>query len=180
MMNRNHYLQEFKNGLSIFEESYQQEKVLELEEKISKLVEQGKSEEEALEELGDVTACIESILHENHVNLKNSNQKNNFFAQKAETVFDVINHVIDVMSKNSAKANGKILFDIFILIVLVCIIKIPFILLRDLGESLLAFLAIPFIVNVWHLIVEIVYIVIAVFVFLNIFKRWFAKLKVVK
>ena len=53
-MKRATYLQTLKNGLQVFEESYQQQKVLELDEKISKLMEDGKSEEEALSILGDI------------------------------------------------------------------------------------------------------------------------------
>lgn len=179
-MNRNQYLQEFKNGLSLFEESYQQKKMLELDEKITKEIEKGKSEEEALKSLGDVSLEVNKVFKEHHLNFNSSEKKNSFFSSKYDSIYQVINHVIDVMSKNSAKANGKILFDLLILILLVCIIKIPFILVRDLVESLLAFLSMPFIITLWHFIIEVIYIIIAITVFLNIFKRWFKNLKVGK
>lgn len=172
-MNKNEYLQAFKDGIAIFTESYQQKKVLELDEKISSFMKKGKSEEEAIESLGDVSKQIELIFQENHVNMNHSS-KGTFVKKFA----DVICHVIDVMSKNSIKANMKILFDLLILILLVCILKIPFILIQNLGESILDFIPIPFILNLWHLVIEIVYIVVAVIVFLHIFQKWFEKIKV--
>ena len=176
---KNEYLQAFKNGIAIFEESYQQKKVLELEDEISSQISKGKSEEEVIQGLGTVERRIEKVLKENHVNIHNQ-RSNSFFSSKCASLLEIINHIIDVMSKNNSRTNAKIIFDILILIFLVCILKIPFILVRDLGDSLLSFLEIPIVLNFWHLVIELVYVILAVVVFLNIFKRWFRNLKVGK
>ncbi len=84
------------------------------------------------------------------------------------------------MSHNSSKANAKILLDILILLGLTCIIKIPFILVRDLGDNMLDFFANPLMLNIWHLVVEVFYLVVAVTFFLNVFKKWFQNLKIHK
>lgn len=178
-MNRNQYLQSIKNGLAIFEESYQQEIILELDEKINMLLTKGKKEEEVISSLESVDDFLKKIYAEHHVRFHDT-KKSNFFSTKTESIFEVIHRIIDVMSKNSARANGKILFDILILIFLVCIIKIPFLLVRDLVHSLLAFFSLPILITIWDLFVEIIYIIIAVFVFFNIFKRWFQNLKISK
>ncbi len=177
-MDKNTYLQMFKDGLEIFEESYQQKKVLELDDKITEILKSQTSEEEALKGLGDVNDLIQQVYKENHVDYEKSHKKKNILFSNFEHFFEVVNHVVDVMSKNSAKANGLIILDILILIFLTCIIKIPFILVRDLGDSLFDFFASPLLINIWHLFVEIIYIVVAVTVFLNIFKKWFENLKV--
>lgn len=179
-LNRNRYLQLYKDGLLCFEESYSQKKVLELDEEITKLVDSGKSEEEAIQSLGSIDEHIKKVKRENHVRIDTIQKKDNFFTTKAEGLWEIVNRIIDVMSKNSAKANGKIILDILILIFLVCIIKIPFILIRDVGERLLAFLSIPILLNLWHFVIEILYVVLAIVVFLNIFKRWFHNLKISK
>lgn len=179
-MNRTTYLQTLKNGLSIFEESYQQQKILEMDEKISSLLEQGISEEEALKNLGDVQSMIDSIYKENHVDYARTIPKKSFLLSSYEQLFKTIRHVIDVMSKNSSKANAKILLDILILLGLTCVIKIPFILVRDLGDSTLDFFANPLLSNIWHLIIELIYLVVAVTFFLNVFKKWFQNLKIEK
>ncbi len=179
-MNRTTYLQSLKNGLAIFEESYQQQKVLEIDEKISSLISSGKSLEEALLELGEVSILIQKIYQENHVSYEQVKQKKSFLFNSYEQLFKTIRHVIDVMSKNSSKANAKILIDIFILLLLTCIIKIPFILVRDLGNSIFDFFASPLLLNIWHLILELIYLVVAVTFFLNVFKKWFQHLKIEK
>lgn len=177
LVNRSSYLQAFKDGLHLFEESYQQSKVLDLDDKISKMIKNGKKEEDVLQELGDVSHLIQQVYKENHVDYQSYLHKKGFFVQKFEQLSVVVNHVIEVMSQNSAKANVKILFDIFILLILISIIKIPFILVRDLGDSVLDFLASPLLINIWHLVMELIYIVVAVVVFLNIFRKWVANLK---
>ncbi len=177
-MNRATYLQKIKDGISIFEEGYQQQKILELDDQISKAIRDGKSEEEALSLLGDADQVINQIYTENHVNRKKTMQESNFLISKYNQLFKVINHVVDVMSHNTAKANAKILFDILVLIVLTCVIKIPFIMVRDLGVNLLDFFANPFINNLWELFIEIIYLIVGITFFLNVFKKWFQNLKI--
>ncbi len=177
-MNRTEYLQKFQNGISIFEESYQQKQILDLDEKITKLVQSGKSEEDALKELGNVEKLIDEVYSQNHVNRQKAKEERNFLISHYNQLFRVIQHVIDVMSKNTAKANRKILLDVLLLILLTCVLKIPFIMVRDLGTNLLAFLAIPLLNNIWSLIIEILYLVFAITFFLNVFRKWFQNLKI--
>lgn len=178
-MNKNEFLQQLKNQLILFEETYAQEKVLFYDNQISNQIQSGMSEAEAIKSCGTIDAIVESIFKENH--LKYSKQKKrSFLSLKYEEFFKVVNKVVDTMAKNSMKANMKILFDILVLILLTCVIKIPFILVRDLGENLLMFLDNSFVVNIWQLFVEVIYLVVAVTFFLNVFKKWFKNLKVEK
>ena len=82
------------------------------------------------------------------------------------------------MSKNSFQGNIKILFDLLILIIFICLIKIPFILVRNLGDSLLSYIDFPYISEIWGILIDLIYIVIAVIVFVNIFTKWFKNLKI--
>lgn len=179
-MKRNTYLQEFKNGLFLFEESYQQSQVLALDEKINSMIDSGKSEEEALKELGDVTLLVQTILKENHIDRMALENKKNSFHKALEQLFQVIRHVIDVMSQNSMKANGKIVFDFLILILLTCLLKIPFLLVQDLVGSFLGILAIPWITNLWQLFIELIYLIVAIVFFFSVFQKWFQNLKIEK
>lgn len=178
-MTKNTYLQEIKDGLKIFEESYQQQEILKLDEKIDQLIQSGMTEEASLKSLGTKEEIISSIYKLNHVN-PNYVQKRSFWKEQYESLFQVINHVVEVMGKNSGKANVKIIFDIFLLIVLTCLLKIPFILIRDLGENLLNFLSNPFLVSIWQFLIEIIYLIVGVTFFFIIFKKWFKNLKIQK
>ena len=81
------------------------------------------------------------------------------------------------MSKNDLKSNAKIVLDILILIAFVAILKIPFIVVQNLGDSLLSYLAIPVISDIWSLLMDLIYIVVAVIVFINIFQKYFKNIQ---
>lgn len=173
-MDKNKYLQTFKDEISIFTESYQQKKVLELDEKIGKMMQDGKKEEDIIREIGTIEELVQKVYEENHLNYnKKSNGK---ITQSFEKLFDMVHCIIDIMSKNSTKENFKIIIDLFLLILFICVIKIPFIVVRDFGNSLLDFIPIPIILNLWHLLMEFVYIIIAIVVFISILKKWFQNL----
>lgn len=174
-MDKNKYLQLFKNGISIFNESYQQKKVLELDEKISKLKKDGKNEEEIMKQIGSVDDLIRKVYEENHVNYDIKSKGR--FHQQFEKLIEMIHYIIDIMSKNTMKDNLKIMIDLLILILFICLIKIPFIVVRDFGNSLLDFIPIPIVINIWQLIIDFIYIIIAILVFVSIFKRWVQNLK---
>lgn len=184
-MNRNNYLQSLKDGLCFLDEAYQQQKILEVDAQINLLIQTGKTEEEAILDLGDVQELIRKIYIDNHVNLeklqtnqKLTHQKFNF--SKLKKLFEVFQHTIDVMSKNSAKANGKIIFDLLLLILLTSLFKIPFVVVRQFGVSLLDVFSVPLLITIWYFIVEILYWAFAIFFFLYIFQKWFSTLKIQK
>lgn len=178
-MNRNKYLQTLKDGLYLFDEAYQQRKILEVDGQINLFIQTGKTEEEATAEIGDVEEFIQKIYVENHVDVTKLQEK-----VKKESlldqIFDSIGHMIDVMSKNSAKANGKIVFDLLLLILLTSLLKIPFLVVRDFGNGLLDVFSSPLVINIWYFVIEILYWILAVFFFLRIFQKWFSKLEIQK
>ena len=113
-MDRNKYLQTLKDGLYFFDEAYQQRKILEVDGQINLFLQTGKTEEEATQEIGNVEDLIQKIYAENHIDMTQIQSKKNSKLSKIDEIFDVFGHMIDVMSKNSAKANGKIIFDLLV------------------------------------------------------------------
>ena len=97
--------------------------------------------------------------------------------QGLEDMFLIIQNLVQQMSKNSFKDNVKIVFDLLILFAFIAIIKIPFIAVRNLGDSLFSYLDLTFVSNIWGLVIELVYIVVAFILFINIFNRYFSNYK---
>ena len=97
--------------------------------------------------------------------------------QGLEDMFLIIQNLVQQMSKNSFKDNIKIVFDLLILFAFIAIIKIPFIAVRNLGDSLFSYLDLTFVSNIWGLVIELVYIVVAFILFINIFNRYFSNYK---
>lgn len=179
-MDRNKYLQTLKDGLYFFDEAYQQRKILEVDGQINLFLQTGKTEEEATQEIGNVEDLIQKIYAENHIDMTQIQSKKNSKLSKIDEIFDVFGHMIDVMSKNSAKSNGKIIFDLLVLVLLTSLLKIPFFVVRDFGNGLLDVFSSPLITNIWYFIIEVLYWILAVFFFLRVFKKWFSKLEIQK
>ena len=132
-------------------------------------------EEKAIEELGS----IEQITNEIYLNhgidpLKIKKKK---IRTKLEELFQLIHDIIEKMSHNTLKENSKIILDFFVLIFFICLIKLPFIFVRNMGEILINPLEIPIMNTIWGVLIDIIYIIVAIFVFINIFTKWFGSLK---
>ena len=95
-------------------------------------------------------------------------------------MFEGIHNIVESMSHNSKKENIKIIIDLLVLIFFICLIKIPFILIRNLGESVFTIVEIPYALEIWSLIIDIIYIIVAIMVFINIFTKWLKNLEIKK
>lgn len=117
------------------------------------------------------------ILKKYGVNSEVIFKKDNFVKKKVKDLVGAFNHLLDIMGKNDLKSNLKIIFDILLLLVFISLCKIPFIVVRNLGESLLSYINLSFIYDIWDLVIEFVYIIVAVMIFINVFPKWFKNLK---
>ena len=179
-MNQEEFIKKLRDRLEIFEESVIDEEVNYYLEQIEKQKDQNLEEEQIIASFGDLDKIKKNIFKKHGINPSKVLKKEGFIYKKFEELFQVIHRVVDSMSKNSFQENLKILFDLLILIVFICLLKIPFILVRNLGDSLFAYVSIPLISEIWGIIIDLVYIVVAVMVFVNIFTKWFKNLKVTK
>lgn len=94
-----------------------------------------------------------------------------------EELFLIVRNLVDQMGKNDFKSNIKIIFDILLLFVFIALVKVPFIAVRSLGDSLFEHFNITYISNIWGLIIELIYVAVAIVLFINIFNRYFKSFK---
>ena len=113
------------------------------------------------------------ILKKYGVNSEVIFKKDNFVKKKVKDLVGAFNHLLDIMGKNDLKSNLKIIFDILLLLVFISLCKIPFIVVRN----LLSYINLSFIYDIWDLVIEFVYIIVAVMIFINVFPKWFKNLK---
>ena len=173
-MSEENFIKRLKNELDVFTEEKQNEIIADYQKLITEKKEKGLSEEEAIKEIGLPETVAQKIYHA--YGLKKRKHKG-FFYKKFEELFEVIHHVVDTMAKNTMKENLKILVDILFLLFFIIIIKIPFIALENLGDSLLEIFNLPLLLSIWSFIVDFVYIIVAIMVFMNIFTKWFKNLQ---
>ena len=179
-MNKEEFASRLETSLDIFEDSVKKQEIGNYLKKIEEREKNGESEEEIIKSFGTIKEITETILKSHGINPKKLSKKNSFIYKQFEELFQVIHHVIDEMSKNDFQNNLKIILDLLILIAFICLLKIPFILVRNLGDSLITNLNITFMSGIWGLIVDIIYIIVALVVFMNIFNKYFKNIKAKK
>ena len=179
-MNQEEFIKKLRDHLDIFEDNVIDEEVNHYVEEIEKQKNQNINEEQIIASFGNLDTIQKSIFKKHGINPSKLLKKEGFLYKKFEELFEVIHRVVDIMSKNSFQENIKILFDLLILIIFICLLKIPFILVRNLGDSLFTYTSIPLISEIWGILIDLIYIVIAVMVFVNIFTKWFKNLKTTK
>lgn len=142
----------------------------------------GLSEKDIEKEINNLKASLKEDNNLDSKTLADSillkyNKKENYFKRKINDLVSTFNHLVDIMGKNDFQANLKIVGDILILLIFVSLCKIPFIVVRNVGDSLLKTINIPIVYNIWALLVELVYLVIAIMILVNVFPKWFKKLE---
>ncbi len=179
-MNQEEFIKKLKDKLDILTSEALNDEIKYFESEIEKQKDQNVSEEDIIKSFGNLENIEKQILKKHGINPEKVMKNENFIYKKFEELFQVIHRVVDIMSKNDLKDNVKILFDLFILIIFVCFIKIPFILIQNLGDSLLSYIDIPYISDIWGILIDLIYIIIALIIFMNIFTKWFKNLKTTK
>ncbi len=171
------YLDSIRNGLKILSKEEVDKTISEIEKQINERL--------AKEEIADILKSmptaqeqINECLKKHGIDPKMVTKNSNFIISKFEELFKVIQNMVEIMSKNNFKSNLKIVVDLLILFALVSLLKIPFILIRYLGESLLQYLKLPMIIDIWSIIIEIIYIICGIMFFMNVYTKWFKNLKV--
>ncbi len=101
---------------------------------------------------------------------------------KKEPWFKRFYHEVISLSTILKNSNGtnrrKIIFDLLLLIIITCFLKIPFIFIRDLGDQAIeTFLASNVSIStLWGFFIELCYVIVAFTFFIKTFYKWFAKL----
>ncbi len=179
-MNREEFRKNLLDGLYILQTDVAMDECALYLKQIDEKIQSGLSEEEAIKSLGDISTIQKDILNKRGINPDKVIKKKGFFYKQFEELFQVIHRVVEQMANNSFKENVKIIVDIFVLIFIICIIKIPFILIQNLGDSVLLAFEYPILLDIWALILDVLYIIVAIMVFMNVFTKWFKNLKVQK
>lgn len=169
------YLNDIKSYLYVLDEEIIVIEINNIRNYLNESLSSGKK----FEELNLVSAKEQAseILKSHGINPDLVLKKENIFKRKGKELSSALNHLLDIMSKNDIKSNLKIVLDILILLVFISLIKIPFIAVRNIGESLLQNIDFPIAFDIWGIAIEIVYVIVAIMVFINVFPRWFKNLK---
>ena len=131
----------------------------------------GMSDEDIINEFGNFNDLVNNILKDHGIETpaqESASTITDFFKEFLNVVEDIVNYI--------AKQNVKdvILLIVKIVITLLCIslLKLPILFIRDLGEGIFNLFFIPLstiLIFCWRFILEIIYIIIAITLFVKVF-----------
>ena len=166
-MTKEEFLNKLRKELSILENKEVEDIISEYEGYIEEKVNRGLTEEEAVKELGDIDEIVNDLLAAYKVKQKNTNTLNHFI-NKASQGFD---YILNELSHKNGKEILKFVIEIALIVLLIAILKIPFLLLKDLGWNIFGDLGSPIssiFYGIWSFIVELTYFILSVILFIKI------------
>lgn len=176
-MKKEEFLEKLREKLSVLEESEINDIINEYSEHINEKKKTKKKEEKIIEEFGDIDELASDILKAYKIN-DNYSKKGDDFNSTAKKYFDKFEDVINkIVKKFSSASFGdiiKFIIEIFIICVLIGLIKLPFNFVEDIINSLFYNWIEPLdtiFPTIVTFIIEILYILVAFFMFITIFKE---------
>lgn len=170
-MKKEDFLNELREKISVLNKEEQDDIINEYKEHIEEKLKKKQKEEKIIEELGSVEELSREILDAYKINEEYSNKKAGvkFF----ETCNNVIETIVEKFAKKSFGEIVRFILELLIILLLIAVLKLPFVLIESLGDGVFNSLLSPvgsILEDVWRFLIELCYLVIAFFVFINIFK----------
>jgi len=172
-MNKEEFLNTLRKRLSVLEDSEIDDIISEYEGYIEEKVNAGSSERDAVKELGDIDEIVKDLL----AAYKVKEPKNDGLNNAVNKISNAIDNFMRSLDDKSGKDIIRILIEIIIILLAIWLLKIPFALIRDLGEEIFYEVHNPIsniLGSIWWIIIEFSYIIVAVIFFFKMFeKRYF-------
>lgn len=184
-MNKKSFIKKLKNNLNVLEESEVKDIIEEYSDIIDEKIKDGKTEEEAIKDFGDINELSKEILKAYKINPKfietdeNSEIRQDFeknIKKGAKKLSNFTKSVVDDIKKHdniTLEFICEIIIKIIILLVICAILTIPFWALLGLGHAIfnIAFFPLDIILNVlWGVLVWILYFAVGIMITIAMFK----------
>ena len=173
-MNKEEFLKKLTKKLDVLEDKEIEDIISEYEGYIAEKVNRGLTEEEAVKELGDLNEIVNDLLAAYKVKHKETNYIK-IIISKLSVGLD---YILNELSSKSGKDILKFVIEIGLIILIVCIFKMPFLIVKDLGWHIFSNLSSPIsdiFYGIWSFIIELSYFILAIILFIKIFERRYFK-----
>ena len=180
-MNKNSFINKLKKNLKILDEDEVKDIIDEYSETIDEKIKDGKTEEEAIKDFGNVDELCKEILKAYKINPKYTNEEskfdfNEFIKSSADKLSDFTQGIINEFKKQdniSLEYIFEILIKAVVLLFIFAIISIPFLVVYGLGHNILDIIFFPFdiiLTILWGMLVWLLYFVVCVLISIKWFK----------
>lgn len=194
-MKKDKFLKELEKKLKVLAIEEQKDILDEYRDIIEQKVEHGKTEEEAVEDFGDLNELSKEILSAYKINpdynkdepISESAQKlgkdfDTFIKKCANKVAEFSKDLVDDIKNNNQDINLEFIFELilkgFATFILICIASIPFTIIRSIGINIFDIAVFPFdrIVGViWNLLVGVLFLGCSFLIVVAMFKQYVGK-----
>ncbi|MCM1053356.1 MAG: DUF1700 domain-containing protein, partial [Ruminococcus sp.] len=177
-MNKEEFIKKLRKSLDILEDKEISDIVSEYEGYIEEKVKDGKSEEEAVKELGDFNEIVSDLLAAYKV--KSPKKEEGAFTRFINSLSDGLDNFMNSLNEKSGKDILKIIIEIIIILFIVTLLKIPFSMIKELVNDIFSELGYPIgrmFTAIWSFIIELSYVITSVIFFIKMLeKRYFSGL----
>lgn len=172
-MKKEQFVAELQKKLHVIEEKERQDIIDEYINHIDMKVQEGKTEEEAIEDFGDIDELVKDILDAYKINTNNEktssyDEKFNYFL---DDIFERFKRFISSFTSLDMDDVVKFIFELFVILILLLIVKIPFSMVSSLGSSLLrdiiGFGVGSVLATIWRVIISLAYVVVFIVVLVS-------------
>lgn len=104
--------------------------------------------------------------------------KKNRIKEWCISYYNLLMDLSDIFKKSNNEKRVKLVIDLVFLIIVTCVLKIPFIFIRNLGDNIISifFSSNIMVLAIWGLIIELIYAIVALIFFMKTLKKWINKL----
>ena len=144
-MKKKEFLEKLRKKLNILEDGEVDDIILEYEGYIDERIDNGASEEEAVESFGDIDELADELLRAYKINVKKDKDPIGDFSKK---VIQTINQLVDDFSEKSSEEILRFIVEIFIILFIIGICHIPVGMLVNLGKDIFFAQAASFVMSI--------------------------------
>ena len=189
-MNKEKFLKELEKRLSILNEKERKDIIDEYRSTIEEKIKNGEEEENAVKDFGNIDDLVKEILEAYKIDPKYKgtdfqkfvSEGENIIKQCADTLAKGVKDAAESFKNNNQEINLSLVFEImikvFLTIIFIGLLKIPFMIFTHIGNSFFEVLFSPLDVLIkvlWTLFLSVIYLVAIVIVIVKIFKEYFIK-----
>lgn len=174
-MSKEEFLSQLDRKLQIINERERKDIIDEYRSHLEMKIRDGKSEEEATADFGDIDELVDEILDAYKINTNQVHNKDDKLDSFLDDLFKKCKNIISSITSLDTDDVVKLLFEFFVVLLLLWIIRIPFEIVSSLGSSLLDDMiglgVGHFLSKVWELIFDLIYAVLFIVLLIKVFDK---------
>lgn len=180
-MNKNSFISKLKKNLKILDENEVKDIIDEYSEIIDEKIKDGKTEEEAINDFGNIDELCKEILKAYKINPKYTTEESKFdfegfIKNSADKLSKLTQSIVNEFKKQdniSLEYIFEILIKAIILLFILGIISVPFLIIYGLGHNILDIIFFPLdiiLTILWGMLIWLLYFVVGVLISIKLFK----------